>query len=504
MGKKQVKASKPTAIKKARKGKVHQLSFISTDRGGLVPLGVLKSHEIKKGEDGKSKRIVESDKWYFEHDLIPLPFNAAGLLELMDNCSYFDACVRQIAIDVVGSGYDIVPREKDRENEAEKKELQAFMDETNTENESVEEVLKQAVIDFEAIGWLGIEASRGKDDKINGIFDIPAHTIRISDDSKEKDALMKRRYCQIRGDKKRWFKAFGVEGNISAIDGKELKSDTKSENVAHEMIFRREYYPLSDYYGRPNILSAIGAVRGLIGVRDFNLSFFDNYGVPAALVTLTGEWEEGSPRHIRDFIDTEIKGSDNAHKTLVIEIPETGTFTWIPLVTDMKEGSFSVYFKSLRDEVLAAYKMPPYRIGIAETGALGGSTAPESTKIYNQAVVKTLQKMVSDILNNDIVKDGLQIETYIVKFKEIDTRDLDALVKRWKELLGMAAITPGWIAEQIGLDTEDMPHAKEYYIANTYVPVLEAGTVTPETVKASEDELKKIVDEMIKKHKGVK
>ena len=497
MAKKRMKSKKPV-VNKIKKGKVHKLSFISTDRGGLIPLGVLKDHELKKDKDGKSKRIVESDNWYIENALVPLPFNAAGLLELMDNCSYFDACVRQIAIDTVGSGYDIVPREEGKENEAEKKALQEFMNETNTENESVEEVLKQAVIDYEAIGWLGIEASRGKDDKINGIFDIPAHTIRISDDSKEKSDVMKRRYCQIRGDKKRWFKAFGVEGNISDIDGKELKSDTKSENVAHELIYRREYYPQSDYYGRPNILSAIGAVRGLIGVRDFNLSFFDNYGVPAALVTLTGEWEEGSPKHIRDFIDTEIRGSDNAHKTLVVELNPESTLEWKPLVTDMKEGSFSVYFKSLRDEVLAAYKMPPYRIGIAETGKLGGSTAPESTKIYNQSVIRTLQKMVSDILNNDIIKDGLQIETCIVKFKEIDTRDMDALVKRWKELLGIAVITPGWIAEQMGLDTKDMPHAKEYYIANTFVPILEAGTVTEQAVKRTEEELSKMVDDMVK------
>ena len=503
MAKKQTKPKKQV-VTKIKKGKVHKLSFISTDRGGLIPLGVLKDHELKKDKDGKSKQIVESSQWYYENALIPLPFNAAGLLELMDNCSYFDACVRQIAIDAVGSGYDIVPREEGKENEIEKKVLQEFMNETNTENESVEEVLKQTVIDYEAIGWLGLEISRGADDKINGIFNIPAHTIRISDESKEKSDLMKRRYCQVRGDKKRWFKAFGTEGNMSALDGKELKADTKSENVANELIYRREYYPLSDYYGRPNILSAIGAVRGLIGVRDFNLSFFDNYGVPAALVTLTGEWEEGSPLLIRDFIDTEIKGTDNAHKTLVIEIPETGTFEWIPLVTDMKEGSFSVYFKSLRDEVLAAYKMPPYRIGIAETGKLGGSTAPESTKIYNQSVIKTLQKMVGDILNNDIIKDGLQIETCIVKFKEIDTRDMDALVKRWKELFGMAVITPGHIAGELGLSAEDMPHAKEYYILNTYVPILEAGTVTEQAVKTTEEDLKKMVDDMIKKSEGGK
>ncbi len=225
MGKKQVR--KKPIIKKARKGKVHH--FISTDRGNLVPLGALKSHEIEKDKDGKSKRITLTDAWHYENDLIPLPFNAAGLLVLMDNCSYFDACVRQIAIDVVGSGYDIVPREEGKENEAEKKELTKFMNTTNTENESVEEVLKQAVIDYEAIGWLGLDISRGSDDKVNGMFSIPAHTIRISDDPEEENDLLKRRYCQIRGDKKRWFKAFGVDGNLNDKDGKELKT-TRSPN----------------------------------------------------------------------------------------------------------------------------------------------------------------------------------------------------------------------------------------------------------------------------------
>ena len=49
-----------------------------------------------------------------------------------------------------------------------------------------------------------------------------------------------------------------------------------------------------------------------------------------------------------------------------------------------------------------------------------------------------------------------------------------------------------------------MPHADEYYIANTFVPILEAGTVTEQAMKTTEEELHKMVDEIIKKSKGEK
>jgi len=209
----------------------------------------------------------------------------------------------------------------------------------------------------------------------------------------------------------------------------------------------------------------------LISVRDYNLSFFDNYGVPAALVTLEGDWEENSMKYINDFLDVEIKGSSNAHKTLVLELPSGGSLTWKPLSVDVKEGSFNLYYKQSRDEVLSSYKMPMYRIGISETGSLGGSTARESTAIYINSTIAPLQKAVNRVLTKSIVHNGLNCEHINFQFNKIDTRDLDSEVKRWQTLFSLGAINANYIRDKLNLEKVD--HGDDYYIAATYLPISE-------------------------------
>jgi len=262
-------------------------------------------------------------------------------------------------------------------------------------------IIEKCIIDWGVVGWFAIEVSRDPASKeVNGLWHIPAHTIRVH---KSKEL-----FCQVRNNKYRWFKQIGLEKNFDADTGNEVSA--KAHNLANEIIFFKNYYPRSSYYGAPNILGAVGAARGLISVRDYNLSFFDNYGVPAALVTLEGDWEENSMKYINDFLDVEIKGSSNAHKTLVLELPSGGSLTWKPLSIEVKEGSFNLYYKQSRDEVLSSYKMPPYRIGISETGSLGGSTAKESTAIYINSTIAPLQKAVNRILTKSIVHNGLNCE----------------------------------------------------------------------------------------------
>ncbi|GAH97641.1 unnamed protein product, partial [marine sediment metagenome] len=95
----------------------------------------------------------------------------------------------------------------------------------------------------------------------------------------------------------------------------EAKERKEKIVLANELIFYKNYYPQSEYYGAPNILPSIGAVMGLIGVRDYNLAFFENYGIPAALIILKGRWSKDTAKQISDFIDVELKGSEQAHKT---------------------------------------------------------------------------------------------------------------------------------------------------------------------------------------------
>ena len=305
---------------------------------------------------------------------------------------------------------------------------------------------------------------------VNGMWHVPAQTIRVHKDFDK--------YCQVREDKKVWFKRFGLEEDINLKTGK--KEAAEGENRANELIYYRNYYPQSDYYGAPNILSSVGSIMGLIGVRDYNLAFFENYGIPAALIILKGKWDKASAKQISDFIDVEIKGTENAHKTMCIHPGRDSTFEYIKLSVEVKEGSFAVYHKSLRDEVLVAYKMPPYRIGIAEEGSLGGSTAGESTRIYAASVVTPLEKDIERLVTQKLIFEGLKCENYIFELKELDLRDLDAEAKRDLIYFGLGALTSNQILTRLGKKT--YPEGNQYFVLSTYLPIGEESMEKKATV----------------------
>jgi len=441
---------------------VNTASYVYTTKG-LFPISVLKAAE-RKEEKAKSTQLKEEQTWLEQNDLVALPFEASSLLKLKDNCGYFDACVKQIAKDVIGQGWRLELREGKKENNQEKEKIINFIENSGGDrDETFEQTLERGLIDWGCIGWWGWEVSRNKAGKnkglVNGMWHVPAQTIRVHKDFDK--------YCQVREDKKVWFKRFGLEEDINLETGK--KEAAEGEKRANELIYYRNYYPQSDYYGAPNILSSVGSIMGLIGVRDYNLAFFENYGIPAALIILKGKWDKASAKQISDFIDVEIKGTDNAHKTMCIHPGRDSTFEYIKLSVDVKEGSFAVYHKSLRDEVLVAYKMPPYRIGIAEEGSLGGSTAGESTKIYVASVVTPLEKDIERLVTQKLIFEGLKCENYIFELKELDLRDLDAEAKRDLIYFGLGALTPNQILKHQG--KEPYPEGNQYFVGSAFLPV---------------------------------
>ena len=473
-------------------GRVH---YISTHTGGLVSMTTLEKFGISKQE---SQQIKEEDRWFGVHGLRPVPFDPLRLLLLMENNVYFDACVRQVATDVTGQGWNVVLKEDATENKDELKRANDFLDDPNKSFDTLEQILNKSVVDWGSIGWFGLEVARGDENHVNGLWHVPAQTIRVhKSDTK---------YAQFKNEKFVWFKKFGLTGNLSRA-GNDVKG---KGNLANEMIFYKRYYPASEWYGSPPVLPSIGSIFGMIGIRDYNLAFFENYGIPAGLVTLEGKWAKGSVKQISDFIDVEIKGSSQAHKTLVFELPSGGgSIKWEPLTvsTNKKEGSFEILLGIYRDEVLISYRMHPYRIAIIETGELGGNIAQESTKIYIDSVVNPLKRELARIITKMILEEGLQVLNYEFKFGVLDSRDLDVLVERWERLFGMGVINVNWMRREVGLEAlEDGLHGDDYYIAQQFSPVDEAsfekrGNLNAVTDKESKRLVKEAIDQIRKELK---
>jgi capsid portal protein len=450
-----------------------QQVYIMTNKGEMVPFAKMKRYEIKKD----SQQLKQEMTFGIDRIIAP-PFAPLSFISLEEECSVLNACIEQVSHDVVGNGYRLVLNEDiEEENDEilkEKEGIQQLFRKVNSDGDTLRQVIQRAVSDYECMGWFGIEVVRKRnlnplenepELKVSELWHVPGHTLRLHED--------KKRIVQRLNGKQVWYKKYGCEENVRASDGAILptEADVTDSSVGNEMIFYKNYYRKSSYYGAPKVLSAVGSVVGLIGIRDYNISFFENFGVPAALVTLSGAWEKGTAKKLKDFLDSEIRGSDNQHKTAVFETPEGCTLDWKPLNIEVKEGSFKIIRKDFTTDVLVAYRMPEERVGLRTVGELGGNVAVEATRIYNASIIEPIQLSLEELINQVVLVEGLGAQYYTFKLNSIDIRDIDLRVDRYKKLFDMGAITPNKIIKKLDLGAP-YPGGDKYYLPQN---VLEVG-----------------------------
>lgn len=256
--------------------------FVVTKKGKAVKQDVLESYTT--GESKQLNKDVFADEEFYETAGLvkPLydPLSMANLLEI--NTYHMRAC-RTKAEDVAGNGWRLSPK---KEN-ADEKQKDIFDEFTKRQKIPIETTFKKLQLDKEATGYFGMEIIR-EYNNFDGIVDqiahIPAHTIRIHKSGNK--------YCQYRNTKKTWFRDFGYQEDIDYKTGEFKKALTK-ESRGTEVRWSVNYTPRSFFYGVPDVVPAIGAITGDISRRDFNIAFFSNYGVPAYLVTITGDYDPG-------------------------------------------------------------------------------------------------------------------------------------------------------------------------------------------------------------------
>jgi len=89
-----------------------------------------------------------------------------------------------------------------------------------------------------------------------------------------------------------------------------------------------------------------------------------------------------------------------------------------------------------------------------------------------------LQLDLEDIINEKL----LQSETYELKFKNIDLRDLDALITRLVSEIGSSMKTPNEARNELGL--KPYPEGDKFYVASTLITT---GETEPEGSLSKEE-----------------
>lgn len=433
---------------------------ILTNEGKLVTQELLKEYQITPPE---SKQVTD-DKW--KAPIIEPPYDLMKLMNWNNVSVIHSSCIRVKVQDTVGIGYHLEPTDKnaqdivvtEAEEDADYTTLTNFFKKVNPK-ESMTAVLRKAYFDWEGCGNAYIEVARDLKDRVSGLYHVNATTVRWCKD--------KQRLIQRVGQEFVYFKVFGDTRILNKNTGNFVKEVPKPEDAANEIIPMNIYSWMSSTYGTPEWLPALYAMFGDMKETEYNIDFFINYGVPAYAVLFEGVTMDPTVNEeITKYFETTLKGSN--HKTMILGCPKGGVIKFERLSVEAKEASFRVYKKDNRQDILAAHRVPPYRVGVIEQGQLGGNAAPETDAIYLESVINPRQEEWMWIINQLIITEGFGITKWEFVFDDINiaNKQTDAVV--YNSYIERGVMTPNEVRESLGL--EPYEGGDVFYISGQLIP----------------------------------
>ena len=297
--------------------------------------------------------------------------------------------------------------------------------------------MERVYTDMLATGNGYIEIGRTTTGEIGYVGHIPAPTVRVR--------RMHDGYVQIVGDKVVYFRKFG------ATNPNPVTQDPRPNEIIH----LSEYSPLNTYYGIPDVISAIMAIKGDQFAAQYNIDYFENKAVPRYIVTVKGaQLSPESEERLFRFLQTGLKGQN--HRTLYVPLPSDNDgnkveFDMHPVENTVQDGSFKDYRKQNRDDILMAHQVPMSKLGGVDASAIAASIAQDRT--FKEQVTRPVQRHLHKIINQ-IIRE--KTDVIQLAFKEATLTDEVALSQIHERYLRNKAMTPNEVREILGL-----PQAKD-------------------------------------------
>ena len=252
-----------------------------------------------------------------------------------------------------------------------------------------QEMLLQAAMESDAVGWSAWEIARDADRRISAMFPLPCYTLRATkrDPSREYEV-----YAQSVGGVVRYFVGFGSEASVSKDDPDTPAKDEK--DAANELLVFRHYSPRSPIYGVPRWIAIMPSIAELSAIREHNLSVFTGSGQIDRLIHVEARDVEVAKQKADALANNILDCRGAQHTTLITSGSADVKVAVTPFVTGPRDASYLRRREDLVKEVLMGHHVPPYRIGWAEIGSLGGSAAKEMLRAYRIGAIEDRKSVV--------------------------------------------------------------------------------------------------------------
>ena len=433
-------------------------SYIVTEDLNFVPCNVLEEYAIKS-----TKGLNDEDGFNYD-DVVEPPAPPRLLNKLLDINTWHKVCCEAIAADSSGAGWTLNPSPNVEEPSMKQKEYaEAFL---NSLRPNINKLLYEREYDCESIGWGLIEIIREP-----GKYDAPINDLKHYSGANFRRCADGVRVQQIIGGKKRWFVIFGAnQDDKGRFDVHYLTGEKHYEGLpehlrANELLWKNRFNPETKLYGKAPATPAIAAMYADNNRARYNIEFFKNYGIPAMIVTITGDFDPGiidpeDPDYdLRNTLKYRITEQlkqviKNPHSGMVIQVPSEGEDGNVsvgiqPLSTDVKEASFRLFRKDNRDEVVASHHMDPNRVGVTDSGKLGASNAEQTDNSYRVSTIKPLIRDNEDDITY-LLRTCLDITDWVFKIIDTDDKRNEVDVDKVLSLVEKAIMTPNEAREAIG------------------------------------------------------
>jgi len=140
------------------------------------------------------------------------------------------------------------------------------------------------------------------------------------------------------------------------------------------VIHFRQWNPVNSLYGQPTIQAAETSINLDKAIREFNAAFMRNSAVPAGLISVEGSLDDAQKTAAREAFQRNYGGGKNAGKTIFLG---GGKWQWQQLGNLNKDGGYSAEAKLVREEILAAFAVPPVKVGLLDGATFANSREQE-------------------------------------------------------------------------------------------------------------------------------
>lgn len=450
-----------------------------------------------------SKQVEDPFKKFYTDAMSDLtvaepPFSFQALHRMTQENAMLRQCIEAVVTNVEGHGYRMAyigPEKKQGAKEggedspaaaAELENLEAFFDAPN-DSYSLVELRTRCRWDIETLGNAYIEVARNKKGEVTSLWHVPAQLMRITNTDVEPTPVTAklarkngtinqtirkyfRRYVQMVGTKRVYFKEFGDPRAIDPANGKE-GVNLGHEDTATEIIHLKLYNPAS-VYGLPRWISQMPSIKGSRQAELTNLEYFTDNAVPAMLIMVAGgRVEQSSLDALEDHIQG-VRGRKAQNRIVMIEATgdehaaaENGTIAPPKLEIKSLQGDrqgdalFQEYEKDCHNKVRSAFRLPPIFVGLSED--YNYATAKTSFEVAESQVFGPERAIMDDVINRKILSTW-DVKNWQFRSNPPRISDPEEVIKAIETFNTVGAMTPN---VAIGLANEmfdlDIPTVEE-------------------------------------------